>query len=183
MFSHYLCITAVAECGIGSSCLHSSSRHLTQDSSLLAALATVDVSLVEAQWCSKHLKMQAHSWSWCCNFCLYTFKCLVHQSLCSLLSFFLCLLIKEKNSQQFQNFCPCTPAEFWDISIFPKIPWTLFYSTAVIIVYFSTLVKLPFQEVTQFRYGIFTCLLRQENVGEFLSFASETCYSITDIGK
>lgn len=113
MFSHYPCVTAVAD-GMGSSCLHFSSRHLAQDNFLLATLATVDVSLMQAQWWTKHLKMQAHSWSWCCNFCAcILLGVFVHQCLFSLLPFFLYyLLIKDKISQQFQNNCPCNPTEF-----------------------------------------------------------------------
>lgn len=46
MFIHYPCKTAVAEHGMGPSCLHFSSRHLAQNNSLLAVLGTFDMSLM-----------------------------------------------------------------------------------------------------------------------------------------
>lgn len=175
MFSHYPCVTAVAD-GMGSSCLHFSSRHLAQDNFLLATLATVDVSLMQAQWWTKHLKMQAHSWSWCCNFCAcILLGVFVHQCLFSLLPFFLYYLLKTKSPNSSKTIAHVILLNFWDINIIPKVPWIQFYSTAVMMLYFSPLVKLPFQEVMQFSHGIFICLLRQENLGKFFSFASEKC--------
>lgn len=107
--------------------------------------------------------MQAHSWIWGCNFHACTLLgVLVHQCLCSLLYFFLYyLLIKDKNSSK--TFAHVILLNFWDMNIIPKVPWIQFYSTALMILYFSPLVKLPFQEAMQFGQDILMCLLRQEN--------------------
>lgn len=105
MFIHYPCKTAVAECGMGPSCLHFSSRHLAQDNSLSACSSCHSWCDPDAWDEASIYKMWAHRQSWCCNFGTSTLSgALLYQCLCSLLFFLYYLLIKEKKKYQFQNF-------------------------------------------------------------------------------